>query len=585
MGMELNEQTSEKNTYIKKLTRKKLGIAGGSVVILLAIIVGFSIYNTPDNRLSRQLDLGNRYLDEQNYEQAIIEFNKAIAIDPMRVEAYLGKAQAYEGIGDYENAIEVFYEVLAINSDNIEIIDALQKAYLDYAYMYFDTGDYEQVVVICNDAISNLPNPEESRNTYVQTYLEYAQDDNLDYEKVITAYIVVLELDELNIEAYLGLAETYYLHGEEEKAVEILLEGWEKTKNEAIYDRLSELGYGNIEWTIQRMDNSITDNSGNTLIEIYYDLIYADSRRDSVQKINAFLEDLYDDFMLNEGNKQDLQAYASSASNASAEYPYLSTVGTEITYEDEQYISIKWTQSWHMGGVYNINYSGMVFSLETGEPVELQDLYGFEPNITLAYLKFVVMEYMNNNTGAMAPNAQEACEIVSAYNIEDFSFYLDDGYPVLCFETYELAAGAYGSFEIPCHVPINKDNQSVNREHLTGKWVGGDDINQFIYILTFQEDLQIEYVTGWGELFYRDAQGEPAEIFEGTYDIQSWDNNSGQGDLLLNMMGVYGTSNPYEGLFRITFLGEDVIAFNRIDGGFMSEIRNNEGVLILGRAS
>lgn len=86
-------------------------------------------------------------------------------------------------------------------------------------------------------------------------------------------------------------------------------------------------------------------------------------------------------------------------------------------------------------------------------------------------------------------------------------------------------------------------------------------------------------------MFYRDARGEPAEIFEGTYDIQNWDNNSGQGDLLLNMMGVYGTSNPYEGLFRITFLGEDVIAFNRIDGGSMSEVRNSEGVLILGKAS
>ena len=576
------EQTIEHVHTSKKFAKKQIGIAGGIIVILLAIIVGISIYNTPANKLSRQLDLGNRYLEEQNYEQAIVEFDKAIAIDSMSAEAYLGKAQAYEGMGDYESAIEVFYEVLDINPDDLGVIDALQKAYIDYAYMYFDSGDYEQAVVLCLDAINNLPNPEKIQNIFVQTYSDYAQNGELSYEKEISAYMVVLELDELNIEAYLGLAELYHLQGEEEKAIEILLRGWEKTNNQAIYDRLSELGYGNIEWTIQRRDHSITNENGNNLIEIYYDLVYSDSRRESVQKINIFLEDKYDDFMLNEGNKQDLQAYVSSAST---EYPYLNTVETEITYEDEHYISIKWTQSWYMGGVYNINYSGMVFSLETGEPMDLQDLYGFEPNITLAYLKFVVMEYMNNNTGTMMPNAQVACEIVSAYNIEDFSFYLDNGYPVLCFETYELAAGAYGSFEIPCHVSINKDNSSVNREQLTGKWVGGDDINQFIYILTFQEDLQVEYVTGWGELFKRDAQGEPAEIFEGTYDIQDWDNYSGQGDLVINMMGVYGTNNPYEGLFRITFLGEDVIAFNRADGGSMTEVRNNEGVLILERAS
>ena len=38
------EQTSEKIHITKKPTRKQLGIAGGIVVILLAIIVGFGIY-------------------------------------------------------------------------------------------------------------------------------------------------------------------------------------------------------------------------------------------------------------------------------------------------------------------------------------------------------------------------------------------------------------------------------------------------------------------------------------------------------------------------------------------------------------
>lgn len=89
-----------------KFNRKKLGIIGAVLLILVTLIVGISIYNSPTNRLSRLLDLGNRYLEEQNYEQAIVEFDKAIAIDPMSAEAYMGKADAYIGLGDLQAVLD-----------------------------------------------------------------------------------------------------------------------------------------------------------------------------------------------------------------------------------------------------------------------------------------------------------------------------------------------------------------------------------------------------------------------------------------------------------------------------------------------
>lgn len=88
----------------KKSKGKKYGIVVASAVVLLFVFIGISIYNTPANRLQRQLDLGQRYLKEQDYEQAVIEFDKAIAIDPMNADAYLGKADAYMGLGDEQAA-------------------------------------------------------------------------------------------------------------------------------------------------------------------------------------------------------------------------------------------------------------------------------------------------------------------------------------------------------------------------------------------------------------------------------------------------------------------------------------------------
>ena len=103
---EASQKSSRESCTGGKHNGKKLGIIGAVLLILIALIVGIGIYNTPSNRLSWQLDLGNRYLKEQNYEQAIVEFDKAIAIDPVSVDAYLGKAEAYIGMGDQQSALD-----------------------------------------------------------------------------------------------------------------------------------------------------------------------------------------------------------------------------------------------------------------------------------------------------------------------------------------------------------------------------------------------------------------------------------------------------------------------------------------------
>ncbi len=57
------------------------------------------------NQFAEQMDLGNRYLLEQDYDAAILAFGKAIEIDPRQAESYQKMAEAYVGLGDYENAI------------------------------------------------------------------------------------------------------------------------------------------------------------------------------------------------------------------------------------------------------------------------------------------------------------------------------------------------------------------------------------------------------------------------------------------------------------------------------------------------
>ncbi len=44
-------------------------------------------------------DLGMKYLEEGNYEEAIVEFTKAIKIDAKQSIVYIGRGRAYEGLG------------------------------------------------------------------------------------------------------------------------------------------------------------------------------------------------------------------------------------------------------------------------------------------------------------------------------------------------------------------------------------------------------------------------------------------------------------------------------------------------------
>lgn len=80
-------------------------IAAAVALILAVFLIPVIKQRNMQKRFEEQMDLGNRYLLEQNYEAAIVAFSKAIEIDPRQAESYRKMAEAYVGMGDYEKAI------------------------------------------------------------------------------------------------------------------------------------------------------------------------------------------------------------------------------------------------------------------------------------------------------------------------------------------------------------------------------------------------------------------------------------------------------------------------------------------------
>ena len=100
------------------MKNKKLIGSATIVFFLVCGLIGCFFYiNGTSMKVQRQLDLGNRYLEEQDYEQAKVAYEQAIEIDQMDVEAYLGLADAYVGLENYEKAIEVLKLGYGINPD------------------------------------------------------------------------------------------------------------------------------------------------------------------------------------------------------------------------------------------------------------------------------------------------------------------------------------------------------------------------------------------------------------------------------------------------------------------------------------
>ena len=122
----------------KKLSIIKWGIIGGIAAVSAALIVGVNLFRAPASSLSRQLELGQRYIEEQDYESAIIAFNQVLEIDPKNVDAYLGLAEAYVGMNDLQTAVNILQKGYDLTGDET------MKEKLDEVQMQLDQSDQDE---------------------------------------------------------------------------------------------------------------------------------------------------------------------------------------------------------------------------------------------------------------------------------------------------------------------------------------------------------------------------------------------------------------------------------------------------------
>lgn len=209
----MSEETTNTEVTTQANNKKKvIAIIAAAAVIIIALAVGIGIYNTPENRLNRQLDLGNKYLEEQNYEQAAIEFEKAIEIDDRCMEAYTGGIEAYLGAGNTDGAKDFYDRTLTM-------LDGLDADFLaenmDYAveiYIAADRvygGDRNKIVQVLEEGYTKTGENPQIKDKLVENYNPIAESYTQagSYEDALKVYDRLLELDNTNTETINGLCD------------------------------------------------------------------------------------------------------------------------------------------------------------------------------------------------------------------------------------------------------------------------------------------------------------------------------------------------------------------------------------------
>lgn len=116
---------------------KSKSVARRFVVLFLAIML-LTACSSKATNAAEKIELGQKYLTESNYTEAVAAFTEVIKLDPSSIEAYMGRAEAYKGLKQYDDA-KADYTTAIERTDEMPYTQA--QAYTGRAEVYVLTEE------------------------------------------------------------------------------------------------------------------------------------------------------------------------------------------------------------------------------------------------------------------------------------------------------------------------------------------------------------------------------------------------------------------------------------------------------------
>ena len=160
---------------------------------LLLVLALFTACSSKAAKAVEKVELGQKYLTELNYTEAVASFTEAIGLDPDNIPAYMGRAEAYVGLKQYDDA----------KADYTTAIEKTADQPYTQAEAYVGRAEVNELTTSNEDALSDY----ESASAALET---------VDVEKITDVTEQMLEA--LKIKVYNACARLKAFFGQNEAA-------------------------------------------------------------------------------------------------------------------------------------------------------------------------------------------------------------------------------------------------------------------------------------------------------------------------------------------------------------------------------
>jgi len=226
------------------------------------------------NRVDSLLWLGNIHRSEQNYPEAIRLHQHAQRVDDRNIEVLLELGKDLEEAKRYEEALQTLQKILKIEPDNLTAL--IRKRNLNIRMERWS----EALEIQHRLVKANLPTPEKQAEAALLVGCMYEVGRQLlergHPDKARRYFRGAIKKDRSFLPAYIGMGEILLHEGKTKDAVEILKKVYSRTRSVIILHRLEELflDQGEPSEIIRVYQEALQQDPHNPVLQFYLGKLY-----------------------------------------------------------------------------------------------------------------------------------------------------------------------------------------------------------------------------------------------------------------------------------------------------------------------
>ena len=152
--------------------------------------------------------MGERYLNERNYDRALAEYNRAINLKSDYAEALFSRGRTYQIKGDFNRAMEDYNRTIILKKDSAAVFNYR-------GFIYAQRGDHTRALSDYNQAIALKRDYSDALYNRGYSFRIMGQ-----YDRAIEDFNRLIQIEPNNASAYNQRGTAYYYKENDERAIQ-----------------------------------------------------------------------------------------------------------------------------------------------------------------------------------------------------------------------------------------------------------------------------------------------------------------------------------------------------------------------------